>query len=235
MYGSAWFRSSSICNLIECFMSSSRVFASALLAAATFAAPAIANPPSGGHWSHGGPHFTFAHRDFQHFTPVERRSWTIGHWSHGWHRGHFGWWWFAGGLWYFYTAPIYPYPGYVSDYYADEDYGPNYPGGPVWYYCANPPGYYPYVRTCSIPWRPVPAAAAPGYGPPPGASGAPAPNDQPPPDYQGPPDNAPQNGPPPDNQGPPADMGPQDAPPPPGSMPPPPGPNGPPPEYNGPN
>jgi TPR repeat protein len=31
-----------------------------------------------------------------------------------------------------------------------------------WYYCDNPPGYYPYVRTCNDPWRPVPAQ--PGSG-----------------------------------------------------------------------
>lgn len=26
-----------------------------------------------------------------------------------------------------------------------------------WYYCDNPPGYYPYVTTCSSGWRRVPA------------------------------------------------------------------------------
>ncbi len=26
---------------------------------------------------------------------------------------------------------------------------------PVWYYCNNPPGYYPYVRECPGGWQPV--------------------------------------------------------------------------------
>ena len=26
---------------------------------------------------------------------------------------------------------------------------------PVWYYCTNPPGYYPTVPACSVPWTPV--------------------------------------------------------------------------------
>jgi hypothetical protein len=27
----------------------------------------------------------------------------------------------------------------------------------TWYYCDNPPGYYPYVQACQTGWRPVPA------------------------------------------------------------------------------
>jgi hypothetical protein len=26
---------------------------------------------------------------------------------------------------------------------------------PVWYYCPNPPGYYPAVPSCTVPWTPV--------------------------------------------------------------------------------
>jgi hypothetical protein len=172
-------------------------FAALLLAgsAPVCSAPAFAQSPP--HHGSGSPHFTFAHRDAGHFSPMERRNWTGGHWSRSWHNGRYGWWWFAGGAWYFYNTPIYPYPGYVSDYYSDDDYGPGSPGGPAWYYCANPPGYYPYVRTCSAPWQPVPAGGSSGYGPPQGG-----PNDQPPPGYQGGP-NGPDNGPPPGDQGPP--------------------------------
>ena len=25
----------------------------------------------------------------------------------------------------------------------------------VWYYCTNPPGYYPRVPSCTVPWTPV--------------------------------------------------------------------------------
>jgi len=231
--------------------------ASLLLAggALLFAAPASAqSPPHPGHppSGHGGapgrgaPRFTFNHHDFGHFSPAERASWTGGNWNHGWHNGRYGWWWFAGGAWYFYDAPVYPYPGYVSDYYVDEDaYGPGAPGQ-FWYYCAGPPGYYPYVQTCSSPWQPVPATPPPqGYGPPPGYQGGPygqpppgyqqqgpGPGDQPPPGYQGP-----QNGPGPGDQPPPGYQGPDNGPgpndlPPPGY---PPGPgNQPPSGYQGP-
>ena len=150
----------------------------------------------------------FSHHDFSHFSPTEHAAWVGGRWNHGWHNGHFGWWWFAGGAWFFYDEPIYPYPGYVSDeYYVEDDYGP---GGPTWWYCQNPPGYYPYVQNCMVPWQPVPASPPPppagGYGPPPGYGG-PAPNgDQggPPPDEQGPPPGGPgnQNPPPPPQNGP---------------------------------
>jgi hypothetical protein len=211
-------------------MNSKRLACAALLLAGSsllLATPGLAqSPPSHGwHGSpHGGspgghpggtPHFTFAHRDFGHFSPAEHARWVGGNWNHGWHNGRFGWWWFAGGAWYFYNSPIYPYPGYVSDDYVDaDDYGPP---GQTWYYCQNPPGYYPYVQTCRIPWQPVPASPPPpaagygpppgaGYGPPPGASGGP-PDDQPPPGYQGP---GPGDQPPPGYQGP----GPGDQPPP---------------------
>jgi hypothetical protein len=26
---------------------------------------------------------------------------------------------------------------------------------PLWYYCPNPPGYYPMVPACTVPWIPV--------------------------------------------------------------------------------
>jgi hypothetical protein len=201
--------------------------------------PTVASPPPG-HWGgpHGGPgghpSFHFSHHDFGHFTPFEHQAWVGGSWNHAWHNGRFGWWWFAGGAWYFYDAPIYPYPSYVSDYYVDE--GENGPGQ-NWYYCNNPPGYYPYVRSCAMPWQAVPAtppppAPGPGYGPPPGAMGGP------PPGY-GPPPSAP-GGPPPGYQGPDNVPGPNDQPPPgyngPGNLPPPPQ-NGAPPQngYNGPD
>jgi uncharacterized protein YecT (DUF1311 family) len=32
--------------------------------------------------------------------------------------------------------------------------------GQTWYYCDDPAGYYPYVRTCLKPWRPVPSQPA---------------------------------------------------------------------------
>ena len=36
--------------------------------------------------------------------------WRGGAWRHAWFNGRYGWWWLVGGAWYFYTAPVYPYP-----------------------------------------------------------------------------------------------------------------------------
>jgi len=73
-------------------------------------------------------------------------TWRGGHWHDGFqgsrHHFHHGGRFFIGGeIWW----PWPGYPGYV---------------GPVWYYCANPPGYYPYVGTCLVPWQPVVPAVA---------------------------------------------------------------------------
>ena len=127
----------------------------------------------------GGPGFRsggsrFHGRDFAHFTPAERAAWTGGAWEHGWRNGRFGWWWGVGGLWYLYSAPIYPYPTYVADTYfdpgydADAGYDAGYDqgmdtsqapagGGPsgYWYYCQPSGAYYPYVQSCPVPWTPV--------------------------------------------------------------------------------
>ena len=46
-------------------------------------------------------------------------------------------------------APNYG-PNYAPNSAPSEDYG-------YWYYCANPQGYYPYVRQCSGQWQTVPA------------------------------------------------------------------------------
>jgi hypothetical protein len=83
--------------------------------------------------------------------------WRGGQWRHSWHNGHFGWWWFAGGSWYFYDEPVYPYPDYVSDDAYDDDGDAAYGPGGLWYYCDAPQGFYPYVQSCMDPWRPVPA------------------------------------------------------------------------------
>lgn len=153
--------------------------------------------------------FTFQHHDFAHFTAEERDRWRDGWWHHGWWHGRWGWWWFAGGFWWWYDAPVYPYPTTVSDvYYVEPTYESSYG---YWYYCNNPPGYYPYVQYCNGPWQPVPPAPAPGYG---GGGPQEGPGDQGPPGYQGgdeqgPPPPGYDQGPPGYNQGPPGyDQGP---------------------------
>ena len=61
---------------------------------------------------------------------------------------------FAPNVWY-YGYPYYDYNGYYPDYgdsgYAQPD------AGPVWYYCSDPAGYYPYVTQCNTGWQTVPA------------------------------------------------------------------------------
>jgi len=100
----------------------------------------------GGGW-HGGPGGGW------HGNPGGWRgdpgAWRGGNWYHGWHGGVYGWWWAVPGYdWYAYDAPVYPYPAYpVAPAPAPTGY---------WYYCANPPGYYPYVQQCAGPWQPVP-------------------------------------------------------------------------------
>jgi hypothetical protein len=73
---------------------------------------------------------------------------------HGWHGGYGG---FGLGLGLgFGLAPLaygwgyYPYDGYYG-------YSEPYPAQ-TWYYCSNPPGYYPYVTQCSTGWQAVPAS-----------------------------------------------------------------------------
>src|ERR1700761_5069172 len=109
-------------------------------------------------------------------------GWHAGYWHNGWYGGRFGWWWVAGGNWYWYNAPVYPYPGAVSEVYvtppATVAAPPAAAAPQMWYYCDNPAGYYPYVQTCSQPFRPVapsvqqqqpaPAAPAAPMAPPPG-------------------------------------------------------------------
>ena len=60
-----------------------------------------------------------------------------------------GWW---GGAWGS-DGPYYDYGYSVSDSYG---YAEPYASG-YWYYCQNPPGYYPYVQQCRVSWQPMPA------------------------------------------------------------------------------
>ena len=116
------------------------------------------------HWNANNLH----DHNVSHFSAQDRATWQHGRWQHGNHHGRNGWWWNSGGTWFFYDQPVYPYPGYVSNTYYDDDYydgggydgyaDPGYgaspgDGGYYWYYCNNPAGYYPYVKSCRGPWR----------------------------------------------------------------------------------
>ena len=99
---------------------------------------------------------TFHGHDYAHFSLAEQRLWGHGMWRHSWHSGHRGWWWVVDRFWFFYPAPIYPFPTYIgADTYYDyyDQYGiPTY----YWYFCSKPEGYYPYVQECLRPWQPMP-------------------------------------------------------------------------------
>ena len=84
-------------------------------------------------------------------------------------RGHHAWGWGlgvglgVGALWgwpYYYPYEAYPYP-YPSPYYAPGapaatilQQAPAAPP-PVYYYCKNPEGYYPYIQSCQAGWQTV--------------------------------------------------------------------------------
>jgi hypothetical protein len=62
----------------------------------------------------------------RHFEQRDWDRWHRGRWVHARHGGHEGWYWVIGDAWYFYPAPVYPYP----DPYALPVIAPP-PPGPV--------------------------------------------------------------------------------------------------------
>lgn len=97
----------------------------------------------------------FNHRDHAH--------WRAGRWHHGDRAGRSGWWWIVGPAWYFYPAPVYPYP---DPYVPPLVQAPRAaPATQYWYYCTHPPGYYPTVPECRVDWQRVPATVLPGVVP----------------------------------------------------------------------
>jgi hypothetical protein len=83
-----------------------------------------------------------------------------GRWFHGHHHGHPGWWWSAGGLWYWYpAAPVYAY-GYGPYGYAPSQMAaplPDLPPQQSWFYCEGSGAYYPAVTDCPGGWTEIPA------------------------------------------------------------------------------
>jgi hypothetical protein len=149
-----------------------------LFAASANVALARPNGFTGGHSGFSGGHGTSSHghSDF--------------HGGSNWHGHGHGWRGFYGGIYidpWFYPWDYYPwgvtYPG-VYAYGADPDAvvmppppqtyiqpGPDQQYAPAeappsqsqssdWYYCRNPEGYYPYVKSCSTDWQRVPSRPA---------------------------------------------------------------------------
>jgi hypothetical protein len=138
------------------------------------ALPALADRDHGGReggrdWGrdvgHGRGGHEVWHGDIRSFHERDYPLWREGHWERRHHDGRYGWWWVAGGLWFFYPEPIYPYPDpYVPPVVVTP--APAAPAASVpppaqyWYYCDNAKGYYPYVQSCPGGWRAVPATPA---------------------------------------------------------------------------
>ena len=145
-----------------------------MLAAAATAGFALASLPAQAQHEerfHEGPRLEGRHEgpafrgDIGRFHEHDWAVWHSGRWMHASHGGRLGWWWVAGGIWYFYPYPVYPYP----DPYLPPDYlpPPAQPGvvpppqTPAnWYYCNSARGYYPYVTACPEGWQSVPPGAA---------------------------------------------------------------------------
>lgn len=124
-----------------------------------------AGPPSA-HHGHGNPHGYAPghawHGEISRFHEHDFDRWRGGHWYNGHHGGRLGWWWIVGPAWYFYPYPVYPYPDPFLPPTIVLSAPPQY-----WYYCANPPGYYPYVPQCLTEWQRVPATGVPAFSAPP--------------------------------------------------------------------
>ena len=120
-------------------------------------------------------HFVFHEHEVRRFSHEDMERWRGGRWRQTCDFGRCGWWWFAGGMWYFYDRPVYPYPMVVGEVTYIEPMPvapppvvvlpapPPPPPPPVlqaapqfWYWCDNPQGYYPYVQACSVEFRQVP-------------------------------------------------------------------------------
>ena len=98
---------------------------------------------------HGGG-FHPGFREFHGFHDGHFREFHDGRFHHhGFHRGFVvvpafgGWWWGGGWGWPYYYYPSGGYYGY---------------GAYAWYWCSDPPGYYPYVTQCNTAWQTVPAS-----------------------------------------------------------------------------
>lgn len=143
-------------------MKTSQTFLRVLLGSLALLALSPGTALADRHWHEGEMH-RFHDRDMG--------RWEAGNWHHGRHLGRLGWWWVAGGVWYLYPEPVYPYPDpYTPPVVLAPAPAPVVsppPPAPVpaqaqyWYYCDKSKTYYPYVATCPGGWRRVPASPAP--------------------------------------------------------------------------
>jgi hypothetical protein len=123
----------------------------------------------GGHERHGQEvrhekRDSLWHGDIHHFREHDFDKWRSGHWIHDFRGGRESWWWVAGGLWYVYPAPLYPYPDPYTPPGVIIDVVPG-TSSPYYYHCENPEGYFPYVEQCVGVWERVSSIPAPVESP----------------------------------------------------------------------
>jgi hypothetical protein len=118
-------------------------------------------------------------------------GWHDGYWFHGVYGTYAGWWWVVGPTWYYYPAPVYPYPpldgpppGYIvqnappppmatAPSASGDVTGPPSSSGAMpagvkngtqkafIYYCASTKGYFPSVKSCAEGWAVSPVKPPP--------------------------------------------------------------------------
>jgi len=100
----------------------------------------------GGHGGHGGFHGGHGHFHGRPHAGV----WLGSAWGYGYGPGWYGapWYGYPYGYPYASTVIVQQPPVYIEQ--GGE------PTAQMWYYCARPQGYYPYVKSCSTAWRAVP-------------------------------------------------------------------------------
>ncbi len=101
--------------------------------------------------------------DIHRFHERDLHTWRGGRWHRGHHEGRLGWWWIVGPTWYYYAAPVYPYPDpYTPPTVVVETVQavPTAPAVQRYWYCTNPQGYFPYVPLCYDAWQRVEMAPA---------------------------------------------------------------------------
>lgn len=128
------------------------------VAASAFCVASVAQRPP----RHATPHWR---GDIARFHEHDWIIWRSGTWVHAPHGGRIGWWWVAGGQWYLYPAPVYPYPNPWEPP-PPAVLPPLPPPTLYWYYCEAAQAYYPYVPSCAGGWRQVPATPGDAPAPP---------------------------------------------------------------------
>ena len=118
-----------------------------LMGLALGGAGGVAGAAPGGHGGFHGGHGHFHGRP--HVGVWLGSGWGYGY-GYGYGPGWYGdpWYGYPYGYPYGRTVIVQPPPVYIEQ--------GGVPTAQMWYYCARPQGYYPYVKNCSTAWRAVP-------------------------------------------------------------------------------